>query len=148
MEKENEEGRTTPSHTFPIPQAPLLPLPQVSVIDEEEEEEVKRRLARLSLVVGPVLVRYPATCRLDDHMVRDVLHAITTAMATTAPTSSAVARLLRLSPMARRLDRAVGQQPGVADLYAKVWQGIVIIHTKIWLKLKILCRFSTIYMHA
>jgi hypothetical protein len=99
-------------------------------MEEEEEEEaadeVKRKLARLSLVLGPVLVRYPATCRLDDNVVLDVLRA-PTAMATTVQvqqqaTPAALAMvvwLLRLSPMAGRLNRAVGRHPCVEALYAK-----------------------------
>jgi hypothetical protein len=75
----------------------------------------ERKLASLSLVVGPVRpLRYPATCSLDGDVLTDVLRA-----AATETGNPPLADLFRLSPMVRRLNRAVGRHPGVVALHEK-----------------------------
>jgi hypothetical protein len=102
----------------------LLPRPA-----EEEEEAGLAAWERacLSLVRGPtVVVRPPASptatrCWLDGDVLTDVLRAATATrpLAKEATAIPPLADLFRLSPMARRLNRAVGRHPGVVALYEK-----------------------------
>jgi hypothetical protein len=102
------------------------------------------RATGLSLVRGPtVVVRPPSSptatrCWLDGDVLTDVLRAaarlleeVTVVSPVTSsppladlfrtvqpPPPPPLAELFRLSPMAGRLNRAVGRHPGVADLHA------------------------------
>jgi hypothetical protein len=105
----------------------------LSTMPPSLEERRSEPRARLSLVRGPSVAFRPpnsptATCWLDGDVLADVLRAATaTHMAKDfsrltplpPPLPSSLTALLRLSPMAGRLNRAVGRHRGVAALYAK-----------------------------